>query len=233
MLAFIRCPLTRGGSQRSRNEERKANGHLRLIVNLILLLAFMGCAVNIAKTTCLDSFQAGLDLVLPAAPAEGAWAKNPLPPMALPKLTHLQLMRSSRRDKGSIAELEDRSQHECEAQEGYSYVRDTVLDPHLAFADGRRIPRVVHVTSKSRCLQTIIADGLDLWRFSDHSFFFHDDVSMHYLLFEKHWPEFPQLQKILRCLKHVKVGAALADIWRLLVIYEYGGIYTDIDNIRK
>lgn len=43
----------------------------------------------------------------------------------------------------------------------------------------------------------------------------------------KYWPEFPQLQLMQKC---TVSGAAKADIWRLLVLWEYGGIYTDIDN---
>jgi hypothetical protein len=39
--------------------------------------------------------------------------------------------------------------------------------------------------------------------------------------------KFPQLQHVLRC---TKGGAAKADLWRALVMWEYGGIYTDIDN---
>jgi hypothetical protein len=36
--------------------------------------------------------------------------------------------------------------------EGLVPVPDTVLDPALKFIDGRKIPRVVHVTSRSRCM---------------------------------------------------------------------------------
>ena len=46
-------------------------------------------------------------------------------------------------------------------------------------------------------------------------------------LLQRHWPEFPQLQLMQSC---ILSGAAKADIWRLLVLWEYGGIYTDIDN---
>ena len=46
-------------------------------------------------------------------------------------------------------------------------------------------------------------------------------------LLQRHWPEFPQLQLMQSC---ILSGAAKADLWRLLVLWEYGGIYTDIDN---
>jgi hypothetical protein len=171
--------------------------------------------------------------------SDGAGVGRTPPPvnvMPLPELTRLHLTRGTTSNGSSIpttgGNLEEQWSEECEAK-GQVYVRDTVLDPKLAFADGRRIPRIVQVTSKSRCVPKIYADGLDKWRFPDHSFFFHDDVAMKYLIYEKEWPEFPNLRKTLKCIEHVKPGVVMADIWRLLAIYEYGGIYTDIDNIRK
>jgi len=90
----------------------------------------------------------------------------------------------------------------------------------------RKIPRIVHVTSRTRCMPKEFADNLDLWRFPDHSFYFHNEEAMERLL-SRHWPEFPQLQQALKC---TKGGAGRADVWRALVLWKYGGIYTDIDN---
>jgi hypothetical protein len=114
-----------------------------------------------------------------------------------------------------------------ECAEGLIPVPDTVLDPALAWTDGRKIPRVVHVTSRSRCMTKEFAENIDKWRFKDHSLFMHDDDAMDKLL-NREWPEFPLLQQVQKCLAFG--GAVKADIWRALVLYEYGGIYTDIDN---
>jgi mannosyltransferase OCH1-like enzyme len=114
-----------------------------------------------------------------------------------------------------------------ECAEGLIPVPDTVLDPTLAWSDGRKIPRVVHVTSRSRCMTKEFAENIDKWRFKDHSLFMHDDDAMDKLL-NRYWPEFPQLQQIQKCTNFA--GPAKADIWRALILYEYGGIYTDIDN---
>jgi hypothetical protein len=114
-----------------------------------------------------------------------------------------------------------------ECAEGFIPVPDTVLDPTLAWTNGRKIPRVVHVTSRSRCISKEFAENIDKWRFKDHSLFMYDDDAMDKLLY-RYWPEFPELQRVLKCLKHG--GAVKADIWRILILYEYGGIYTDIDN---
>jgi mannosyltransferase OCH1-like enzyme len=102
-------------------------------------------------------------------------------------------------------------------------VYDTVLDASEAYKGGRKIPKVVHVTSKSRCMHEAFVQNLDKWRFEGYSFFMHDDEAMDLLLFRE-WPEFPHLHKLLQCLEFG--GAVKADIWRLLVLYAYGGIYT-------
>jgi len=95
---------------------------------------------------------------------------------------------------------------------------------------GRRIPKIIHVTSKTRCMPQEFISVLQEWttKLPDHSFFFHNQQAMEYFLFEKSWPEFPHLSQVLRC---TKGGAGMADVWRALMLYEYGGIYTDIDNV--
>jgi mannosyltransferase OCH1-like enzyme len=88
------------------------------------------------------------------------------------------------------------------------------------------IPQTLHVTSRSRCVTQEFYENLQKWKLDGHSFFLHNDGAMDRLLL-RHWPEFPHLQMVMRCLVS---GAAKADLWRALVLWEYGGIYTDIDN---
>ena len=95
----------------------------------------------------------------------------------------------------------------------------------------RKIPRIIHVTAKSRCVTPRVAQVLDTWKtYSDHQFYFHNDAALHRLIFEKEWPEFPQLRIALDCSNSM---VEQADLWRALVLWEYGGIYTDIDNTPK
>ena len=47
-------------------------------------------------------------------------------------------------------------------------------------------------------------------------------------VFECEWPEFPGLHTVLQCI--FSKGAMLIDVWRILILWEYGSIYTDIDN---
>ena len=111
-----------------------------------------------------------------------------------------------------------------ECSEPLIFVPNHILD-HLNLQD-RKIPRIVHVTSKSRCMTKPFVDNLQTWQFPDHNFYFHDDNAVD-RLFQKAWPSFPHISVATRCMRP---GAATIDLWRLLVLWEYGGIYTDIDN---
>ena len=106
---------------------------------------------------------------------------------------------------------------------------DVVLDSRLAFAGGRNIPRIVHMTAKSRCLAPEFKELTDKWKFPEYSVFFHDDQAVDRLL-SKRYSEFPHLEKAITCLSPLS-GAAKADLWRALLMWEYGGIYTDFDSV--
>lgn len=114
--------------------------------------------------------------------------------------------------------------------ESFVLVEDTI-DP--SFYEGsdsggaRKIPKVIHMTSKSRCMTEAFAANMDAWRLRGHSLFLHDDAAVDRLLWRRSWPEFPDLRDAMRC---VHPGAGVADVWRYVMLYEYGGIYTDIDN---
>lgn len=136
---------------------------------------------------------------------------------------------------GSFRLDDEQAKQACKAESGDGvggggedliYVKDTVLDPALAFEGGRKIPRIVHLTSKSRCNVPLFARNIDTWRLANHSVFLHDDEAIE-RLFQRDWPEFPMLHKILKCLP--AKGAVMTDVWRILAIWEYGGIYADFD----
>eukprot|EP00557_Chaetoceros_sp_GSL56_P001852 CAMPEP_0176490204 /NCGR_PEP_ID=MMETSP0200_2-20121128/7740_1 /TAXON_ID=947934 /ORGANISM="Chaetoceros sp., Strain GSL56" /LENGTH=498 /DNA_ID=CAMNT_0017887483 /DNA_START=591 /DNA_END=2084 /DNA_ORIENTATION=- len=91
---------------------------------------------------------------------------------------------------------------------------------------GRKIPKFVHMTSKSQCFTDFYTWSINKWKFDGYSLFMHDDIAVDRLL-SREWPEFPLLKEATSC---IATGAGLADLWRYLVIWEYGGIYTDIDN---
>lgn len=87
-----------------------------------------------------------------------------------------------------------------------------------------KIPKIVHITSKSRCFTPNFVENIQKWEFPDHDMYIHDDEAVERLL-SKHWPSFPHIPIARKCLRS---GAGLADLWRYLVLWEYGGIYTGV-----
>jgi len=99
----------------------------------------------------------------------------------------------------------------------------SVVDPEL------KIPRILHVSMKSRCLPRDLARTMDRWKetLPNYSIFFHDDEAVARLI-DQDWPQFPDLHRAMRCILYK--GAMKIDVWRVLILYKYGGVYTDIDN---
>jgi len=106
------------------------------------------------------------------------------------------------------------------------YMHNTFV-PDSVNQSGRKVPKIIHMTSKNKCFTKKYADNADLWKFEGYSFFLHDDVAVQRLVNSKAWPEFPLLKEALPCLNS---GAMKADYWRYLATWEFGGIYTDMDN---
>ena len=100
-----------------------------------------------------------------------------------------------------------------------------ISNPVADASTAKRIPPIVHITGKSPCLTKEYYDGVLTWNFPNHSLYFHDEAAVDHLLFEREWPMFPQIKNAVECLKDAG-GAAKADLWRYLVTWEYGGIYT-------
>ena len=64
------------------------------------------------------------------------------------------------------------------------------------------------------------------WLYPGHSIIFHDDDAVSRLI-HRQWLEFPHLHDASTC---ITSGAGMADLWRYLILWEYGGVYTDVDN---
>jgi len=94
----------------------------------------------------------------------------------------------------------------------------------------KKKPNIVHLSFTSRCVGEVFANSVQQWKESlpDHSIYFHDDQAVE-RLFQQEWREFPDLQKKMQCIKYK--GAMTVDVWRILVVYRFGGIYSDIDNV--
>jgi mannosyltransferase OCH1-like enzyme len=100
---------------------------------------------------------------------------------------------------------------------------------------GSKIPRIIHVSFNQRCVPDELAKNIVRWQeaLPNYSFYFHDDDAVQRLLSLSSQQEsqmsvdFPNLAEILNCVKYK--GAMKIDIWRILITYYYGGLYTDID----
>lgn len=93
-----------------------------------------------------------------------------------------------------------------------------------------QIPHVIHQTSKSRCVVPSLAAAVQKWKthLPDYPYYFHDDTAVTTLLsLPKFQTTFPLLKEIAQfCTR----GAMRADLWRYVLLWEYGGIYSDVDT---
>jgi hypothetical protein len=91
------------------------------------------------------------------------------------------------------------------------------------------IPKIIHFTMRSRCIPQDLVRILDRWKevLPNYSIFFHDDDAVDRLM-SQDWQEFPNFHDAMKCIFFK--GAMKIDVWRVLMLYKYGGVYSDIDN---
>lgn len=70
---------------------------------------------------------------------------------------------------------------------------------------GRKIPKIVHLTGKSKCLTPPLLDVARRWSLEGYSFYFHDDEAVNRLLHHK-FPLFRHLVDSYECIKHAGGG---------------------------
>lgn len=120
--------------------------------------------------------------------------------------------------------------HEC--PNGLVFIPNRIVSSHnKTLQEQQTIPLVIHQTSKSRCLVPSLAhQAVETWKtfLPQADYFLHDDSAVERLLSLPHLQvEFPHLKDIaLHCTR----GAMRADLWRYVLLYEYGGIYSDVDT---
>lgn len=127
----------------------------------------------------------------------------------------------------SLDELTISSYHQCPNAK-HIYMRNENNSGNVA--PKRSIPRIIHQTSRTRCVTERVAENTAKWLgYPGYRYFFHDDEAVLRLVEQTEFPEFPQLSSVARkCLVH---GTIRADLWRYLVLWVYGGIYVDIDAV--
>lgn len=137
-------------------------------------------------------------------------------------LPNLETTRASNYQSQSIPldELTSSTTTSCDA--GLVFIPNRIIQKTSRKNSTRVIPKIVHMTSKSRCFSKNFAANIKKWQFVGHDLYIHDDDAVERLL-SKHWSIFPHIPIARKCLRS---GAGLADLWRYLVLWEYGGIYS-------
>jgi len=122
--------------------------------------------------------------------------------------------------------------NKCNVGKGLRRIEDVILpNCRQQHADDRKIPKLFHQTSRSRCLTPLFYNLSSRWQESltqDYCFFFHDENAFMKLL-KKDWKEFKLLRQVFKCAEEATAAVA-ADLWRYLILWEYGGIYADLDS---
>ncbi|KAI2503791.1 glycosyltransferase [Fragilaria crotonensis] len=100
--------------------------------------------------------------------------------------------------------------------------------PVANFKSNHRITLVIHQTFKSRCVTDDVYQLSLAWKALGVPYYFHDDAAIDRLILSHNYKEFPHLQLVWEhCITKPVVKT---DLWRLLLLYEYGGIYADLDT---
>jgi hypothetical protein len=194
--------------------KRKGQGSFYLLSHSML----MACLIISVAINFMNSFT-----------RIGAVTKNDGLDLAINLPTVVQESSSARQKTIPLAELTNSAASakvECHAP--LVPLHDRIVDQ--SSFDSQKIPRLIHVAHISRCLPPDFVVMAQTWKdhFPSYSYFFHGDEAVDRLL-KQDWPEFPQLAKIMNTC--VKFGGAIKiDIWRVLVLYKYGGIYCDADT---
>lgn len=155
------------------------------------------------------------------------------PPSHVMKVVELHRLTEGREGTGYLR------YNESECAPPKKYYHNRIVLPRNGTerdADERRlIPKILHLSFVSRCLPQDVDMYVKRWedKLPDHSIVFHDDHAVHDLLYSSkymtEWSrDFPWLATAMKCV--LNKGAMLIDVWRLVVLWRFGGIYADIDT---
>ena len=105
--------------------------------------------------------------------------------------------------------------------------KENVHNPNYYSLSPRKIPMIVHQTSKSRCLSRNYERAALQWSFQGSwSYYFHDDDAV-YKLIHSDFPEFPHLEDVVDdC---ITSHSAKLDLWKYIALWVWGGIYADLN----
>ena len=95
------------------------------------------------------------------------------------------------------------------------------------------VNKTIFMVSLKRCVTAPFQNSINKWqRIPGYNYELHDDDDVNEL-FLRNWTHyFPDLHKALFCLpQNGRSSPSKSDLWRYLILWERGGIYSDIDNV--
>ena len=112
-----------------------------------------------------------------------------------------------------------------------SWIRiQQITYPVLKMDDNQLIPKIIHQTHKSKKVPTNMAKALSSWIKTnpEYEHRYYTDSDIHNIMQHTH----PRVQAAYHklCTEYPDLGAMKADLFRLVLMYEYGGVYTDADT---
>jgi hypothetical protein len=90
--------------------------------------------------------------------------------------------------------------HTC--PNGLIYVTDQIATLPDSSPNRRLIPKILHFTTKSRCMTPAFASNIQSWKNrlgSEYSIYIHDDDAMNKFIYQRIWTEFPELKEVMAC----------------------------------
>jgi len=105
------------------------------------------------------------------------------------------------------------------------YIIPAIAAPRVSSGSPKRIPRVVWQTNYTNkvTLSVYVNYLFNRWMTPTFEFRFCTDEDCEKFIKENFSPE------IYDCYSRLQIGAAKADLWRILVLFAHGGVYMDID----
>ncbi|GAX09774.1 hypothetical protein FisN_11Lh252 [Fistulifera solaris] len=127
----------------------------------------------------------------------------------------------------TLAELTASSNKHC--QSPLLHIDNQQISLPRKAPSSKEIPHIIHQTSKSRCVTPRLAKAIQTWQtWSEWEYYFHDDEAVDRLI-QQSAQHFSLLGDLYpHCLVH---GTVRADLWRYLILWEYGGVYADVDAV--
>ena len=129
-----------------------------------------------------------------------------------------------------LEELVDSITNSTHPEKSYPCPNGTIVFPDTPLpptenGTHHKIPKIVHITAKSRCVPPNIYKHLKQWEFKGYGLYLHDDTAVHkllrYAILDNDGKGLvPDLEAVLSC---VTSGATLSDIWRYTFIVSYVG----------